>query len=221
MGRWMSPDWSAKEEPVPYAKLTNPQTLNLYGYVGNNPIGFADADGHEVDLNGTDKDKAEEQRRLAANAANKDKNGVAESSLFKQTTDKNGKTTLTLDKDAAANYDGKHSQGFTDLVQTINNKDVVSVNLVNADNNNTQMDATGHFTVNLARNQTALDRIVPFKNGNPLEVIAGHEVLGHARFGMLGTKDWNRDGPGSPTFQYENRVLRPELHLGPRLDNEP
>jgi hypothetical protein len=142
--------------------------LNLYGYVGNKPLSFADADGHGTDLNGTDKDKAEEQRRLAANAANKDKNGGTESSLFKQMTDKNGKTTHTLDKDAAANYDGKHSQGFNDLVQTINNKDVASVNLVNADKNNTQMDGAGHFTVNLARNQTALDRIVPFRNGNPL-----------------------------------------------------
>ncbi|HSY36525.1 MAG TPA: RHS repeat-associated core domain-containing protein [Acidobacteriaceae bacterium] len=46
MGRWMSPDWSAKEEPVPYANLDNPQTLNLYGYVGNNPVSKADADGH-------------------------------------------------------------------------------------------------------------------------------------------------------------------------------
>ena len=46
MGRWMSPDWSAKEEPVPYAKLDNPQTLNLYQYVGNNPLSKADADGH-------------------------------------------------------------------------------------------------------------------------------------------------------------------------------
>ncbi|HSY36526.1 MAG TPA: RHS repeat-associated core domain-containing protein [Acidobacteriaceae bacterium] len=46
MGRFMSPDWSAKEEPVPYAKLDNPQTLNLYSYVGNNPLGKADADGH-------------------------------------------------------------------------------------------------------------------------------------------------------------------------------
>jgi len=46
MGRWMSPDWSAKEDPVPYAKLDNPQTLNLYGYVGNNPLSQADADGH-------------------------------------------------------------------------------------------------------------------------------------------------------------------------------
>ncbi len=48
MGRFMSPDWSAKEEPVPYAKLDNPQSLNLYGYVGNNPLSKADADGHDA-----------------------------------------------------------------------------------------------------------------------------------------------------------------------------
>jgi RHS repeat-associated protein len=45
-GRFLSPDWSAKYEPVPYAKLDDPQTLNLYSYVGNNPVGRADADGH-------------------------------------------------------------------------------------------------------------------------------------------------------------------------------
>ena len=38
MGRWMSPDWSAKVEPVPYAKLDNPQSLNLYTYALNNPL---------------------------------------------------------------------------------------------------------------------------------------------------------------------------------------
>jgi len=48
MGRWMSPDWSAKEDPVPYAKLDNPQSLNLYGYVLNNPLGDADPDGHQT-----------------------------------------------------------------------------------------------------------------------------------------------------------------------------
>jgi RHS repeat-associated protein len=47
MGRFMSPDWSAQEEPVPYAKLDNPQSLNLYAYVGNNPLGGVDADGHD------------------------------------------------------------------------------------------------------------------------------------------------------------------------------
>ena len=48
MGRWMSPDWSAKEEPVPYSKLDNPQTLNLYSYVVNNPLSQFDDDGHEI-----------------------------------------------------------------------------------------------------------------------------------------------------------------------------
>ena len=46
MGRFMSPDWSAKVEPVPYAKLNDPQSLNLYSYVLNNPLGAIDPDGH-------------------------------------------------------------------------------------------------------------------------------------------------------------------------------
>jgi len=32
MGRFMSPEWSAKEDPVPYAKLDYSQSLNLYHY---------------------------------------------------------------------------------------------------------------------------------------------------------------------------------------------
>src|SRR6202000_2686996 len=47
IGRWTQPDWSAKEEPVPYAKLEDPQTLNLYIYVDNNPLTGVDADGHD------------------------------------------------------------------------------------------------------------------------------------------------------------------------------
>ena len=49
MGRFMSPDWSAKVAPVPYAKLDNPQSLNLYVYVSNNPLIHIDADGHIID----------------------------------------------------------------------------------------------------------------------------------------------------------------------------
>jgi RHS repeat-associated protein len=45
-GRFLSPDWSAKHDPVPYAKLDNPQSLNLYSYVYNNPINGIDPDGH-------------------------------------------------------------------------------------------------------------------------------------------------------------------------------
>ena len=46
MGRFMSPDWSAKPEAVPYSDLTDPQSLNLYTYVKNNPLSHFDKDGH-------------------------------------------------------------------------------------------------------------------------------------------------------------------------------
>ncbi len=48
IGRFTSPDWAAKAEPVPYANLDNPQTLNLYSYVGNNPLLRTDPTGHYV-----------------------------------------------------------------------------------------------------------------------------------------------------------------------------
>jgi len=46
MGRFLSPDWSNTPEAVPYADLTNPQSLNLYSYVDNNPLSRRDLDGH-------------------------------------------------------------------------------------------------------------------------------------------------------------------------------
>lgn len=49
MGRFLSPDWSAKFDPVPYAKLDDPQSLNLYSYVWNNPLSRTDPDGHQCD----------------------------------------------------------------------------------------------------------------------------------------------------------------------------
>ena len=45
-GRWMSADWTAAPSSVPYATLTNPQSLKLYAYVGNDPVDGQDADGH-------------------------------------------------------------------------------------------------------------------------------------------------------------------------------
>jgi len=45
-GRWLSADWSSAPVAVPYANLTNPQTLNLYSMVADDPESFADLDGH-------------------------------------------------------------------------------------------------------------------------------------------------------------------------------
>ena len=58
MGRFLSPDWSAKVEPVPYSKLDDPQTLNLYAYVRNNPLVRVDADGHVAAGSGCRQGKA-------------------------------------------------------------------------------------------------------------------------------------------------------------------
>jgi len=41
MGRWMSPDPAG----IGFANAENPQSLNLYGYVQNNPLGFVDPNG--------------------------------------------------------------------------------------------------------------------------------------------------------------------------------
>jgi RHS repeat-associated protein len=45
-GRWLSSDWSSVPVAVPYANLTNPQTLNLYAMVSDDPETSADLDGH-------------------------------------------------------------------------------------------------------------------------------------------------------------------------------
>jgi RHS repeat-associated protein len=79
MGRFLSPDWSAKEEPVPYAKLDDPQTLNLYAYVENNPMDRVDADGHQKQ----DGDQSSDSK-----SDTNDKTGKVESYLSGKLIDK-------------------------------------------------------------------------------------------------------------------------------------
>ncbi|MBZ5507365.1 MAG: hypothetical protein LAO78_18045 [Acidobacteriia bacterium] len=50
--RWLTPDWSADPTPVPYGSMDNPQSLNLYAYVLNNPVTLPDIDGHLTPLGG-------------------------------------------------------------------------------------------------------------------------------------------------------------------------
>jgi len=49
MGRFMTPDFGGPmptSDPVPWADLNDPQTLNLYASVRNNPTSYSDEDGH-------------------------------------------------------------------------------------------------------------------------------------------------------------------------------
>ena len=45
-GRFSSPDWSDRPDPIPYAELREPQTLNLFTYGRNSPLKNQDFDGH-------------------------------------------------------------------------------------------------------------------------------------------------------------------------------
>jgi RHS repeat-associated protein len=46
LGKFMTPDWAEKPTNVRYASFGNPQSLNLYSYVNNNPTTARDPDGH-------------------------------------------------------------------------------------------------------------------------------------------------------------------------------
>jgi RHS repeat-associated protein len=47
LGRFMSPDSSDDPDPIPYADLGDPQSLNLYAYAENDPLSSIDPDGHD------------------------------------------------------------------------------------------------------------------------------------------------------------------------------
>jgi len=80
-GRFLSPDWSASLDPVPYAKLGDPQSLNLYAYVENQPITQADPGGHSADREleqlGDQFDYAQAQDTLASSSSSQAEKATA------------------------------------------------------------------------------------------------------------------------------------------------
>ncbi|HEX3154955.1 MAG TPA: RHS repeat-associated core domain-containing protein [Candidatus Angelobacter sp.] len=196
LGRFMTPDWSAKPVTVPYADLHDPQTLNQYAYVRNSPISKADPDGHEVVLNGDQKDRQEEQNRILQNASKK-----GEAALFKTETGKDGKNRLVLDKKAAAGFKGEHSKGFKMLTEAIDSKKTADVVMTNTDSR-TVSEGNGNFRVELDRNESGIDKVSPLRSPegkpipNPFNIIAGHELLGHARLGMEGKPNGEGEARG-------------------------
>jgi RHS repeat-associated protein len=129
-GRWLSVDWSVVPVPVPYANLTNPQTLNLYSMVADDPESFADLDGHLVDpflwpqckagvdnaCTDTPNDHEQQQNKVVQPL-----NLCAQTAGCTQTTDKNGVTTVTVvttDAGVTTNKDGSTTLTSTTTTQT-------------------------------------------------------------------------------------------------------
>jgi hypothetical protein len=112
------------------------------------------------------------------------------------------------------------------LVETIESKPTVTVFMTDQDSHGRVANSRGDFNVYLDRNISSTDRYLPMRDSqgnvvpNPFNIIAGHEVLGHARLEILGDPGYVYDGPGSKTFQIEN-VLRKEQGLPPRPEDEP
>jgi len=78
MGRWMSPDWGEKPSSIPYADLADPQSLNLYTYVRNNPITGVDSDGHDATVTvTTDEEHKKGTINVSASFSIYDANGNA------------------------------------------------------------------------------------------------------------------------------------------------
>jgi RHS repeat-associated protein len=69
MGRWLSPDWAAAPTAVPYAEFGDPQSLNLYTYIRNNPLSHADADGHDWPAGPTTPEELERKTDVAVGGA--------------------------------------------------------------------------------------------------------------------------------------------------------
>jgi RHS repeat-associated protein len=75
LARFITADWSAAPEPVPYADFSDPQALNLYSYVRNLPTSRYDPDGHQQQNNQHPHLSAEEQVDVGAVAYSENTRG--------------------------------------------------------------------------------------------------------------------------------------------------
>jgi RHS repeat-associated protein len=128
MGRFLSPDWSAKVMPVPYVKLDNPQTLNLYAYVGNNPLTRTDPTGHYL-CNGKECDQVKAALQTAQEAIDSGKLSKNEVKALKGVISFYGEAGKDNGVTVNTGVQGLTSEGGVGKTVTENGKTTISLNM--------------------------------------------------------------------------------------------
>jgi hypothetical protein len=131
----MIPDWSARAEPVPYAELPDPQSLNLYSYVRNNPLSRTDPAGHYL-CNGDECKQVKQALKTISKAANSKRLDPAQRAALKAVVGfygkakaDNGVTVNTGNAAAGANGGTHTADGRTTISLQLSNWDDPNANL--------------------------------------------------------------------------------------------
>jgi RHS repeat-associated protein len=198
MGRFLSPDWSAKIMPVPYAKLDNPQSLNLYSYVWNNPLSRNDPDGHVGKCDGGNTAQcASDLAKLAPGTKVGADGTVIKAGLLHRIWN---------------HLDG-NGEGTALVSSIVNTSTVVHISTdPGSRNGSTGGDASNVYirydptgSTNQTRTGPGNSAIAPVDK--PGQVTLGHELI-HATHIANGTIDWTGFGVHSfsdPTGNYQER----------------
>ena len=132
-GRFMTPDWASTATAVPYAQFGDPQSLDLYVYVGNHPNTGIDVDGHfgEQDYGPPPVDAAVEMdgvtdRPVGADSASYDDAGSSSGGASTRGVPQTGKHTAASGGNSSPNTAQQQNAPLTDksgnVVQGANGK---------------------------------------------------------------------------------------------------
>jgi len=193
MGRWMSPDWGERPMTIPYAHIDDPQTLNLYSYVRNNPITGIDADGHQfvgtdgkkvvvTETNGkinVSKNASKDLKRMTKLVSKSGSKTAV--SQFLKLANNNTKVNFKIEKDVVKN--GKYG------LHQVHNKDGNILNWKPNENNNKvgRFEGDVAFTTGASGNPEYKEATITIFEGNMVGSKDSREeymvsVFGHEAF---------------------------------------
>ena len=227
MGRFLSPDWSAKVAPVPYAKLDNPQTLNLYAYVGNNPLNRTDPTGHYTagcggDVKNCDKQIGSLDKQLQSALKSKDPNIVKAAQAYGKLGDKNGVnvTFLNVVDPKNANVTGTTGAqagtgGITVDQATGKVQQATQVNLQAGMGGSQLQETAVHEGVHVEDRANFIGTIqmTPYSFNQNLN-ISGRQ----SEMNAYGVENEWRQGNGMPAININDQLSHPPYSTNPNID---